>query len=72
MKTKFLAIIIIGIMVVGTVGVLMYLDQPKTPWDCRMKYGKVKQDIQDCLDGLHIGAIESHRQTFSIRSMNPL
>lgn len=71
MKTKFLAMVIIGIIVAGTVGVLTYLEQPKTPWDCRMKYGKVKQDIQDCLDGLHIDIIESHHQTFSIRSTNP-
>ncbi len=54
MKTKLIVIIIVGIIVSGIFGTLFYLDQPKTPWDCRMKHGKVKEAIQDCLDRLQI------------------
>ena len=53
MKTKFLATIIaIGITSV-VVGSFLYIDEPKTAWDCRQKYGKVSQDIQNCLDEIN-------------------
>lgn len=46
--------IIIGIVLSSAfVAYLIYLDEPKTPWDCRMKYGKVKQDIQNCIDRIN-------------------
>jgi len=54
MNAKILIIVIIGIVVSSAFTVfLIYLDEPKTPWDCRMKYGKVKQDIQNCIDQIN-------------------
>ena len=55
MKTSLLIIIIVGMILTSSIlaAYLIYLDEPKTPWDCRMKYGKVKQDIQNCLDRIN-------------------
>ena len=71
MKTRLLLSIIVSVIVFSSViGYLIYLDTPKTPWDCRMKYGKeVQQDIQNCLDNLPSG-IESS-QTKSGSSSEP-
>ena len=53
MKTKFLAAVITTGILSAILGSYLYLDQPKTPWDCRQKYGKVAEDIQNCLDGIN-------------------
>ena len=66
MKTKLLLTIIISAIVFSSaIGYLIYLDTPKTPWDCRMKYGKVQQDIQNCLDNLPSGIESSQTKSES-------
>ncbi|MDH3502691.1 MAG: DUF4367 domain-containing protein [Nitrosopumilus sp.] len=34
--------------------------EPKSPSDCRMKYGKVYPDVQICLDNLPAGVVSPH------------
>ena len=53
MKIRFLASVIAIGMVSIMVSSYMYFDQPKTPWDCREKHGKVAEDIQNCLDDIN-------------------
>ncbi len=54
MKNSILVIAIVGIAFSFILAAyLTYPDDPKTPWECRMEYGKVKQDIQNCLDQIN-------------------
>ena len=53
MKTSFPVFLVVIVATSVAIGGFLYLDDPKTPWDCRQKYGKVAEDVQNCLDGIN-------------------
>ena len=53
MKTRLLISIVAGLVLSTGIGYWLYLDAPKTSWDCRMKHGKVQQAIEECMDKIN-------------------